>query len=66
MPEYEISELSLGNGVLGISPIPGRTGRYDSDLTAILQWDAGLVLTTHNPNKDVAGKQTMSCSTSNL
>lgn len=45
LPDFDINELALGNGVLGISPIPGRTGRYDSDLAAILQWGAGLVLT---------------------
>ena len=42
---YEIAELKLGDGWLGISPIPGRTGTYDLDLTAILTWGANLVFT---------------------
>jgi protein-tyrosine phosphatase len=42
---YPIAELELGGGVLGISPMPGRSGRYDADLNAILRWGATLVLT---------------------
>jgi protein-tyrosine phosphatase len=42
---YPIAELELGGGVLGISPMPGRSGRYDADLSAILRWGATLVLT---------------------
>lgn len=45
MNDYEISELVLGGGMLGIAPIPGRSGGYDRDLSAILRWGAGLVLT---------------------
>ncbi|NNE78962.1 MAG: protein phosphatase [Silicimonas sp.] len=43
--EYRIAEVSLGPGLLGIAPMPGRGGAYQGDLTAILQWGAGLVLT---------------------
>lgn len=42
---FEIADLPLGNGRLGVCPIPGRTGTYEADLTAILRWGAGLVLT---------------------
>jgi hypothetical protein len=42
---FEIAELRLGDGWLGISPIPGRSGLYQRDLTAILHWGADLVLT---------------------
>lgn len=42
---YPIAELELGGGVLGISPMPGRSGRYDADVNAILRWGATLVLT---------------------
>lgn len=45
MSEYPIAELQLGNGWLGIQRMPGRGGAYQSDLTAILRWGAGLVLT---------------------
>lgn len=42
---YEIAELEVGDGWLGISSMPGRGGRYQADLDAILRWGAGLVLT---------------------
>lgn len=42
---FEIAEVRLGNGWLGISPMPGRSGAYERDLSAILRWDANLVLT---------------------
>ncbi len=42
---YEISQIALGRGWLGIAPMPGRTGRYDADLGVILRWPANLVLT---------------------
>lgn len=40
-----ISEVPLGGGWLGISPIPGRSGSFDADVSAILRWGPGLVLT---------------------
>ena len=42
---YEISQIPLGPGWLGIAPMPGRTGRYEADLGVILRWPADLVLT---------------------
>ena len=45
MTDYPIAEVTLGAGLLGIAPMPGRSGAYQHDLTAILQWGAGLVLT---------------------
>ena len=45
MVDYPIAELPLGNGWLGISAMPGRTGFYQSDLTTLLRWNPNLVLT---------------------
>ena len=45
LSDYRIAELRCGGGWLGIAPMPGRGGAYDADLTAILRWGAGLVLT---------------------
>lgn len=42
---FEIAEVQMDRGWLGISPIPGRMGAYESDLSSILRWGAGLVLT---------------------
>lgn len=45
LSDYRIAKLACGNGWLGIGPMPGRGGAYENDLSAILRWGAGLVLT---------------------
>lgn len=40
-----IAELTLRQGVLGISPCPGRAGFYAADLLAIRHWQPALVVT---------------------
>lgn len=45
LSEYRIADLPCGEGWLGIGPMPGRFGAYEADLSAILRWGAGLVLT---------------------
>ena len=40
-----IAELTLRQGVLGISPCPGRAGFYDADLLAIRYWQPAVVVT---------------------
>lgn len=45
MSDWRISELALGEGRLGIAPIPGRFGDYEGDLSALLRWSPDLVLT---------------------
>lgn len=53
---FQITELSLGNGLLGISPLPGRDGRYDADLIAVFQWNPSLVITmTTTQEMDMKG-----------
>ncbi len=48
MADYQISEVSIGSGMIGIAPMPGRTGSYVHDLSVLLQWRPQLVLTmTH-------------------
>lgn len=42
---FRIAEVSLGAGMLGICPIPGRLGAYESDISAVLRWGPDLVLT---------------------
>ena len=39
-----IAELRVGQGVLAISPCPGRAGFYEADLAAIQQWHPALVV----------------------
>ncbi len=50
-PMYRIAELPLGDGWLGIGPMPGRTGAFEADLSVILRWGAGLVLTMTTGNE---------------
>ncbi len=45
MAELRVSELPLGNGWLGISPIPGRSSSYEVDLARLVAWGPSLVLT---------------------
>ncbi|MDZ4392439.1 protein-tyrosine phosphatase family protein [Cypionkella sp.] len=40
-----IAELAVGQGVLGISPCPGRAGFYEADLIAVRHWQPSLVVT---------------------
>ena len=42
---FEISELPLAGGAVGISRAPGRHGDYAGDLRAVLDWHPDLVLT---------------------
>ncbi len=56
LSDYRISEVACGNGWLGIGPMPGRGGAYDSDLSAILRWGADMVLTmTTTPELERSG-----------
>lgn len=41
---FQISEVTLGHGVLGIAPLPGRSGHYEADMTSLLLWNPALVM----------------------
>lgn len=41
---FQIFELPLGPGLLGISAMPGREGTYEADLSTVLRWQPALVL----------------------
>lgn len=41
---YQIAELPLAGGYLGIAPMPGRSGAYAADVNVILRWGADMVL----------------------
>ena len=45
MSDFAIYPVPLSHGTLALSPIPGRGGRFDADLTALLRWNPDLVLT---------------------
>lgn len=43
--EFAIYPLQVGAGHIGLSPIPGRFGSYEDNLSAVLNWGPDLVLT---------------------
>lgn len=45
MRVFEIAELPVSFGNVGLCPAPGRYGDYSGDLTKILSWCPSLVLT---------------------
>ena len=44
MAEFPIFELPLAKGVAALGPIPGRTGAYEADVSALLRWAPDLVI----------------------
>lgn len=43
--EFAIYPLDVGAGQVALSPIPGRSGSYEVDLSAVLRWGPHVVLT---------------------
>ncbi len=43
--DFALHPLDAGAGQIALSPIPGRSGNYEADLSAILLWAPDLVLT---------------------
>ncbi|MEM7189160.1 MAG: protein-tyrosine phosphatase family protein [Pseudomonadota bacterium] len=44
MQGINIYEVPVGDGLIGVSPIPGGNGSYEDDLRAIHGWGANVVL----------------------
>lgn len=44
MLEFVIHEIAVAGGVLGISPMPGRTRHYGADWPRLLDWSPDLVV----------------------
>lgn len=43
--EFAIHALDVGAGQVALSPIPGRSGSYETDLSVVLTWEPDMVLT---------------------
>ncbi len=41
---FSISDIQIGQGAIGISPIVGRDGDYEGDLRALINWQPDIVL----------------------
>ncbi|MDG2404996.1 MAG: protein phosphatase [Paracoccaceae bacterium] len=60
MAVFEINFLSLGAGMIGICPMPGRFSLYENDLKNIINWCPSLVLTmTSLSELQTAGASTL-------
>lgn len=44
LSDFAIYPLKMGAGQIALSPIPGRSGSYEADFSAILRWAPDLVL----------------------
>lgn len=45
LSEFSLHPLAVGAGQVALSPIPGRFGTYEDNLSAILRWAPDMVLT---------------------
>lgn len=45
MAGFGIFAVDVAQGQVALSPIPGRSGNYEADLSAILKWGPDMVLT---------------------
>ena len=54
MAEFAISSLSVGQGMLGLCPMPGLGGDYAADFRTILRWAPSLVVTLTMPEEMAA------------
>ena len=43
--EFAIYPINVGAGQVALSPIPGRSGNYEADLSSVLRWSPSIVLT---------------------
>ena len=54
--DFAIYPVNVGGGQVALSPIPGRYGNYEADLSAVLHWSPDIVLSmTGQPELDHVG-----------
>lgn len=58
MSNFEVFEISLGVGLLGMSPLPGLSGDFEADIKHIINWRPTCIvsLTETNEMKDLGAK----------
>ncbi len=44
LPDFVIHALQVGDGILALSPLPGRSGDYASDLQHLREWQPALLI----------------------
>ena len=56
--EFAIYPVTVGAGQVALSPVPGRFGTYEENLSAILHWGPSMVLSmTTQAKLDVSGAE---------
>ena len=45
MTDFVIHALQLGEGILALSPLPGRSGDYAADLEHLREWQPAMLIT---------------------
>lgn len=45
VPDFVIHALQVGEGILALSPLPGRGGDYDADLEHLREWQPAMLIT---------------------
>ena len=58
MSNFEVFEISLGVGLLGMSPLPGLSGNFEADIKHIINWRPTCIvsLTETNEMQDLGAK----------
>ena len=58
MSNFEVFEISLGVGLLGMSSLPGLSGNFEADIKHIINWRPTCIvsLTETNEMKDLGAK----------
>ncbi|WP_317055944.1 protein phosphatase [Roseovarius rhodophyticola] len=54
MSDFVIYALPVAGGILGIAPLPGRSGRWTDDLAHLRDWKPALVITMTTPSEQVS------------
>ena len=44
MQPFEVTEISIGPALLGLSPIPGLNGDFPADIEEILNWKPSAII----------------------
>jgi hypothetical protein len=44
MQPFEVTEISIGPALLGLSPLPGLNGDFPADIEEILNWKPSAII----------------------
>ena len=51
MAAFDIREISVAGGTIGMCQLPGRAGDYPSDFNKIVEWEPDLVISLTEPHE---------------